>query len=69
MKKPLQLAVAQLPSGSNKNGFLSAAAATAQLDATASSPADRIVVLEINKNGQLGQFAAAAIHGQAGHFC
>lgn len=65
VKKPLQLAVAQLPSGSNKNGFLSPDAATAQLDATASSPADRIVVLEINKNGQLGQFAAAAIHGQA----
>ena len=65
VKKPLQLAVAQLPSGSNKKGFLSPDAATAQLDAIASSPADRIVVLEINKNGQLGQFAAAAIHGQA----
>ena len=65
VKKPLQLAVAQLPAGDNKNGFLNPDATTVQLDGSTSSAADRIVVLGTRKEGNLGHFAAAAIHGQA----
>ena len=53
VKKPLQLALAQLPAGDNKNGFLSPDAATDQLDATTSSPANRIVVLKSTKMASL----------------